>query len=178
MKIILIFLKKIFNKIIYCSRSFYFRVFIFLKGGKVSFSAKLFIADNATFIFGNGIKILENTIISIVENGTLSISDNVIINHSSTIYVADNIYIGKSSRVSHQCSIIDHNYHEENGNNFAKKLKNKINIGENVWIGANALILKGVSIGDNSIIGAGTVVTKNIQANKKVISISHLKYIK
>lgn len=40
-----------------------------------------------------------------------------------------------------------------------------IHIGENVWIGSNAVILPGVTIGDNSIIGAGSVVTKDIPAN-------------
>ena len=40
-----------------------------------------------------------------------------------------------------------------------------IKIGNNVWIGANAVVLPGVSIGDNTVIGAGSVVTKNIPAN-------------
>jgi len=35
-------------------------------------------------------------------------------------------------------------------------------IGRRVWIGAGALILKGVTIGDNSIIGAGSVVVKDV----------------
>ena len=40
-----------------------------------------------------------------------------------------------------------------------------VHIGENVWIGANAVVLPGVTIGDNSVIGAGSVVTKDIPAN-------------
>ena len=40
-----------------------------------------------------------------------------------------------------------------------------IHIGKNVWIGANAVIMPGVSIGDNSVVGAGAVVTKDIPAN-------------
>jgi galactoside O-acetyltransferase len=40
-----------------------------------------------------------------------------------------------------------------------------VHIGENVWIGAGALIMPGVTIGDNSVIGAGSVVTKDIPAN-------------
>lgn len=41
----------------------------------------------------------------------------------------------------------------------------EINIGSNVWIGANSVILPGVTIGDNVVIGAGSVVTKNIPSN-------------
>ncbi len=40
-----------------------------------------------------------------------------------------------------------------------------VHIGKNVWIGAGAMILPGVSIGDNSVIGAGSVVNKDIPAN-------------
>lgn len=40
-----------------------------------------------------------------------------------------------------------------------------VNIGNNVWIGAGAIIMPGVNIGDNSVIGAGSVVTKDIPAN-------------
>ncbi len=40
-----------------------------------------------------------------------------------------------------------------------------ITIGDNVWIGANVIVLPGVTIGENSVIGAGSVVTKDIPAN-------------
>lgn len=39
-------------------------------------------------------------------------------------------------------------------------------IGDNVFIGAKCIILKGVTIGENSIVGAGSVVTKSIPANE------------
>ena len=41
----------------------------------------------------------------------------------------------------------------------------KTTIGNNVFLGRNAIVLKGVSIGDNVIIGAGSVVTKNCKSN-------------
>ena len=40
-----------------------------------------------------------------------------------------------------------------------------VHIGKNVWIGAGALIMPGVTIGENTVIGAGSVVTKDIPAN-------------
>ncbi len=40
-----------------------------------------------------------------------------------------------------------------------------ITIGDNVWIGANAIILPGVNIGSNCVIGAGSIVTHNIPEN-------------
>ncbi len=43
-----------------------------------------------------------------------------------------------------------------------------VKIGNNVWIGMNAIILKGVTIGDNSVIAAGAVVTKDVPPNTVV----------
>ena len=45
----------------------------------------------------------------------------------------------------------------------------KTTIGDNVFLGANAVVLPGVTIGDNVIIGAGAVVTKDIPANSIVV---------
>ena len=40
-----------------------------------------------------------------------------------------------------------------------------IHIGNKVWIGANSVVLPGVTIGENSVIGAGSIVTRDIPAN-------------
>ena len=47
-----------------------------------------------------------------------------------------------------------------------KYIREPVIIGNNVWIGANTIILKGVTIGDNVVIGAGSIITKNIDSNK------------
>jgi len=41
-------------------------------------------------------------------------------------------------------------------------------IADNVWIGMNAVILKGVTIGENSVVAAGSVVTKSVAPNSVV----------
>jgi acetyltransferase-like isoleucine patch superfamily enzyme len=41
-------------------------------------------------------------------------------------------------------------------------------VGNNVWIGYGACILRGVTVGDNAIIGANSVVTKDVSANAVV----------
>ena len=58
---------------------------------------------------------------------------------------------------------------------FVKGIKNyesdkiKVKIGNDVWIGAGAIILKGVTIGDGAVIGAGAVITKNVEPYAIVI---------
>ena len=46
-----------------------------------------------------------------------------------------------------------------------------IHIGNHVWIGMNATIMKGVTIGDNAIVGAGAIVTKDVPANAIVAGV-------
>ena len=43
-----------------------------------------------------------------------------------------------------------------------------IHIGNHVWVGVRAIILKGVTIGDGAIIAAGSVVTRDVPANTLV----------
>ena len=52
---------------------------------------------------------------------------------------------------------------EERARNLERALP--ITIGNDVWIGGNAVINQGVSIGDNTVIGSGSVVTKSLPAN-------------
>ena len=67
--------------------------------------------------------------------------------------------------------IFDHNH--QYSNYHVEKIAfnyGKISIGKNCWIGANVVILKGVTIGDNVIIGAGAVIHKDIPSNSIVVS--------
>ena len=44
-----------------------------------------------------------------------------------------------------------------------------IEVGNNVWIGGNVVVLPGVTIGDNVVIGAGSIVTKDIPSNSVAV---------
>ena len=48
-------------------------------------------------------------------------------------------------------------------------INKRVKIGNNVWIGSNAVITPGVTIGDNSVIGAGAVVVKDIPPNSVAV---------
>ncbi|GAA3779621.1 acyltransferase [Flavobacterium ginsengiterrae] len=61
-------------------------------------------------------------------------------------------------------------------NHIKKHRVEKIVIGDNVFLGAGAIILPGVNVGDGAIIGAGSIVTKNIEANT-VVAGNPAKYI-
>lgn len=59
----------------------------------------------------------------------------------------------------------DHGFQKDVLINQQQSFAAPIKIGNDVWIGASSVILKGVTIGDGAVIGAGTVVTKDIPVN-------------
>jgi maltose O-acetyltransferase len=54
-----------------------------------------------------------------------------------------------------------------------------ITVGDNVWIGAGAIILPGVTIGEGAVVGAGAVVTRSVAARSIVLGnpARHLRYV-
>ncbi|MBR1860020.1 MAG: sugar O-acetyltransferase, partial [Selenomonadaceae bacterium] len=96
----------------------------------------------------------------------LFLGNNVYINFNLTvvddveIIVGDYVMFGPNVTIATANHPIDPALRQK-GYQYAKK----ITIGNNVWIGANAVILPGVTIGENSIIGAGSIVTKDIPPN-------------
>lgn len=83
------------------------------------------------------------------------------VNSYSQIRCMNKIHIGNGTRISRNVQIWDDDAHRlwESANS-----KKDIYIGNHVWIGAKATILKGVHIGDGAVIAAGAVVTKDVPA--------------
>jgi acetyltransferase-like isoleucine patch superfamily enzyme len=73
------------------------------------------------------------------------------------------IKIGKRVMFASGVKIISANHDFKQRENHIKD--KPVIIEENVWIGANAVILPGVKIGKNSIVGAGSIVTKDVGEN-------------
>jgi acetyltransferase-like isoleucine patch superfamily enzyme len=101
--------------------------------------------------------------------GKLEISDKVILTFDVKLDFSGDLFIGKNTLVSKN-SVIE--THDHGLNPHSKPTYKKLIIGNNVWIGMNAIILSGVSkIGDNSIIAAGSIVTREVPDNVIVAGI-------
>jgi len=82
---------------------------------------------------------------------------NVYIQANNGLIIGNNVGFGSGTK------IISANHSHTNHSKHSKTPP--IVIGDNVFIGANSVLLPGVNIGDNVIIGAGSIISKNIPSN-------------
>ncbi len=94
----------------------------------------------------------------------ITVGSNVFINAGCKFQDQGGIVIGDGAFIGHNVVLatLDHDMNPEKRHLLHPA---PIRIGNRVWIGANAVVTKGVTIGDNSIIAAGAVVTHDIPAN-------------
>lgn len=88
------------------------------------------------------------------------------------------IKVGKDCTLAYGVKLITHdggvrvlNRLEKFGKGNKADIISKIEIGNNVYIGTNAMVLPGIRIGDNCVIGAGAVVTKDIPSNSVAVGV-------
>lgn len=86
------------------------------------------------------------------------------INNNSRIFCRHRITIGEDVVIAPEVIIRDSDQHRifNLGSDSQIPMLSPITIGDHVWIGTRAIILKGVSIGDHSVIAAGAVVTRDV----------------
>lgn len=104
----------------------------------------------------------------------IRIGDGTFIGHECNFGIAQRIAIGKHCLLAARVSVRDFDGHPlDAGRRRANEPTppegiRPICIGNDVWIGAGAIILKGVRIGDRAVIGAGAVVTRDVAADTVV----------
>lgn len=108
--------------------------------------------------------------ISVGKNGTLEFGNNLIITAESSIACEKHISFGENCVLSWDILIMDSDFHKiKDCDSEIINRDREIIIGNNVWIGCRATILKGNSIGNNCVIAAGTLITKNFEGENLLI---------
>jgi serine acetyltransferase len=103
----------------------------------------------------------------------ISIGTGTYINRQTFLDAALKITIGKDCGIGPGCYITDHDHGTAADlPPLAQALISQpTQIGDRVWIGANATVLKGVTVGNDAVIGAGSVVTKDVPAGAIVVGV-------
>lgn len=95
----------------------------------------------------------------------ITISANSRLGNGVEVIALERIELGERCLIGAGTRIVDGDFHgvptEERG---CEGLKAAVQIGDQVWIGMHAMVLKGVRIGGGAVIGAGSVVTREVPA--------------
>lgn len=115
--------------------------------------------------------------------GRIDIGSWCYIGEGSRIWSADSIVIGDRVLISHSANVFDNLTHPLRAKARHEQVKEIFNSGhpkniclgerpvricDDAWIGANAIVLRGVTIGQGAIVAAGAVVTKDVPSHSVV----------
>jgi len=132
-------------------------------------------------VVGDHVSIYAGCSIPLGVNATCTVGDFTLLN-GALLMAEEHIEIGSHCLISWNVAIADCDFHPLDaaqrrldamalapfyeGRPPRPKLKTApVIIGDNVWIGMNAVLLKGVTVGENAIIAAGAVVSRDVPAN-------------
>lgn len=98
----------------------------------------------------------------------MKIGRNVFVNQNCTFYDLGGLEIGDDVMIGPNVSLITSGHPVEPSRRRDFVVAKPIAIERNVWIGAGATIIGGVTVGENSVVAAGAVVTRDIPPNTLV----------
>jgi acetyltransferase-like isoleucine patch superfamily enzyme len=103
--------------------------------------------------------------------GVVEIGDKTVMGQECTISAYQRVRIGDECVIADRAMFIDFDHgmvEVERPIRLQGIYKRDVEVGNNVWIGYGACVLRGVSVGDNAVIGTNSVVTKDVPANAVV----------
>ncbi|MCQ6534399.1 acyltransferase [Bacillus mycoides] len=152
-------------------KMFHFTTFKFEPLQVISLSTKFVINDNGKIFLAKKIGTRRNVEFRVSEGGQITIGDNSFFNNGCLINSMLQIEIGSNTQLGPNVLVFDHDhdFRTDEGIKSGEFKKSSIKIGNNVWIGAGCIILRGTTIGDNCVIAAGSVIKGEYPPNKIIV---------
>jgi acetyltransferase-like isoleucine patch superfamily enzyme len=109
-----------------------------------------------------GIVSLQRGVRIVIDGGRLTVGHATNVNGLTKILVAEEVTIGAECTISWDVQIMDNDFHRVTVGGVERPMSAPVRIGDRVWIGTGAIVLKGVTIGDGAVVAAGAVVTNDV----------------
>ena len=106
-----------------------------------------------------------------VHEGEVSIGAKTVIGQECTISAFQHVSIGRECILADRVMLIDFDHgvtEVERPIRLQGIYKRDVRVGNNVWIGYGACVLRGITVGDNSIVGTSAVLTHDVPDNAVV----------
>lgn len=130
---------------------------------KRKYRSEFRILSNGRYEQYGRVDLYQGASIHVGENAILRIKGNCFLNTNAQILCFNEISIGQHVYISDNVCIVDSDSHCIDGR--FDQISSPVTINDNVWIGMNVTILKGVEIGEGTVIGACSVVTTSIPSH-------------
>lgn len=149
----------------------HFNSFEFSMYSNISNSCHFSINDYGKIRIGKGVGARRYCEFSVSENGKIDIGDNTFFNNNCMIVSHEKIVIGNGTKLGPSVKIYDHDYDYKDFEAFQRGKHNSksVIIGNNCWIGAGTIILKGTELGDGCVVGAGSILKGKYESNKLIV---------
>ena len=118
-----------------------------------------------------GLVSLQRGVRVVVDGGALRIGHATNVNGLTKILCAQAVTIGRACTISWDVQITDNDFHAITVDGVSRPAVAPVVIGDRVWVGTGATVLKGVSIGDGAVVAAGAVVTGDVAAGTVVAGV-------
>ncbi|MGR5940307.1 acyltransferase [Bacillus pacificus] len=105
------------------------------------------------------------------KNGQINVGDKSFFNNGCLINSMAQVDIGSNTQLGPNVLVFDHDhdFRADAGIKAGEFRESPIRIGNNVWIGAGCVILRGTTIGDNCVVAAGSVLKGEYPSNKIIV---------
>ena len=125
-----------------------------------SLETRILLEDESLWRVMSNFTVYAGSFIRVLKKGVLT-THSGFINENVQIVCAENISIGEGCNIGRDVIIRDYDGHLIDPE---QPISAPVRIGDHVWIGQRAIILKGVTIGDGAVIAAGSIVTGDVPA--------------
>jgi acetyltransferase-like isoleucine patch superfamily enzyme len=122
----------------------------------------MFIREQGELLINGYNEIGRGSLVWILEGGKVSLGGNTFLAGKNMLVAKESVRIGRDCAIAWGVTICDHDFHKLYKDGKQRVETAPVTIEDNVWIGMNATILKGVTVGKGAVIGAGAVVTRDV----------------
>jgi acetyltransferase-like isoleucine patch superfamily enzyme len=117
------------------------------------------LADDVVLRIGAGVLLAHDVGLHLRDRGAvLSIGDGTFVNHRTELVAHERVTIGRDCLLAWDVLVLDCDSHRVDGGPRSAP----VTIGDRVWIGCRATVLKGVTVGDGAVVAAGAVVVHDV----------------